>query len=83
MAKNQNVPALRSYLHKPVVRRSFIHDVNFSLHIIELHIFTLIYEDQLQGVRTFSQYSVNPTQEPVGVEHLSMRVLPQWGDPVG
>lgn len=81
--QDKNLLRAHTCLHKPVVRRSFIHDVYFALHIIELHVFTIIHEHQLQGVWTFSQHRVNPALEPVGVKHFSMRVLPQRRDPVG
>lgn len=80
--ENANSPSVKlTHLHKPVVRWGFIRDINFGLHVIELHVFTLINKDELEWIRTLSQHCVDPTKEPVGVEHLSVVVLPQWRDP--
>lgn len=77
---NKNV-STSIYLHKPVVRRSLVCDINFALHVIKLHVFALIHHDQLQWVGTLSQDCVDAAEEPVSVEHLSVDILPQWGDP--
>lgn len=66
-----------TYLHKPVVRWGLVRDINFALYITEMHVFTLIHDDKLQRIRRLSQHRVNPTIEPVGMEHLSIEVLPQ------
>lgn len=82
ITEKENDPRVElTHLHKPVVRRSLVSDVNFALYITKMHIFTFIHDDKFQRIRTLSQHRVNPTKEPVGMEHLSVAVLPEWGDP--
>lgn len=72
---------MNSYLHEPVVWRGLVHDVDLALYVAQLHVFTVLNQEQLERVRGLPQHSICTAAEPVGMEPLPIVILPQGCDP--